>query len=659
MADPLSTLGFGVGVVSLILQITDECIKGYKYFTEAAEMSESYRYLRILVQIEQQRFLCFAMEAGLLYEGGKICATLRVNNALLKDVLLEINSLFRNYEKKNGKYVNIMGPGHIQWNDKGEPQTNLMELLCFPPANDTARSVPTGKQRFSLSKSLREVGSRTAVAARKLRSVFAEPKRLIWVKTDKEGFETLVNKLKDLNSFLISLLDTSRARKLENLVEMKYLELLQLRNDYESLRPFVRALDQDTRNYHDIRPPISLRGETSCFEAAIMEGRSDEAKRRHLQSLARLKIRHIELNQTEELENYSVPRKSTSLLLDLSMFTYSKESLGGYDTSRRSMAYWDNRSVWIEWIEKPLRQGIDRMSECQHDKRIVLLARLLSEEMPPDFRAPRCLGYVKSTTSSEESEFGLVYERSSGNKTETTLTTLRQLLGSRPKPSITARISLCSALADCLFNFHAVDWLHKGLKSDNILFFGSATDEGSLSMPYITGYDLSRPSEELEMTEKPPFDPLNDIYRHPHVQFGEAKNYYLKSHDMYSLGIVLIEIALWKPIEAILGIGDLMTIRPAELRGIREKLLGDLNHHSGSSYNVPTSGGSEYLSQVARKFGDSYRDIVVLCLNATKLETPEHKGENHASIKFRLGVSYKEQVIDKLRLMRDMLKGMY
>ncbi|KAI1495751.1 prion-inhibition and propagation-domain-containing protein [Biscogniauxia marginata] len=657
MADPLSALGLGIGVVSLILQMTDECIKGYKYFTEAAQMSESYRYLRILVQIEQQRFLSFAMEAGLLYEEGKICATLQVNKSILKDVLLEINSLFRNYEKKNGKYVNIMGRAHIPWNDKGEPQTNLMELLCFPPANDTG-SVSTGKQRFSLSTSLRRVGSRTAIAARKLRSVCAEPKRLIWVRIDKEGFETLVNKLKDLNSFLIGLLDTSRARKLENVVEMKYLELLQLRNDHESLRLFVKALDQDTQNYHNIDPPISLRGGNPYFEAAIMEGRADEAKRRHLRSLARLKIRHIELNQPEELEHYSLPCKPTTLLLDLSMFSYSNESRGGYDTNRRSIACWDNRSVWIEWIEKPLHQGTDRMSECQHDKRIVLLARLLSEDMPPDFRAPRCLGYVRSTTSSEESKFGIVYERSSGNKAETTLTTLRQLLDNRPKPSITARISLCSALADCLFSFHAVDWLHKGIKSDNVLFFGSVTDEGSLGMPYITGYDLSRPSDELEMTEKPLFDPLNDIYRHPYVQFGEAKNCYLKSHDMYSLGIVLIEIALWKPIEAILGIEDLMTIRPAELRGIREKLLGSSDYHSGSPHNA-TSGGSEYLSKVARKFGDSYHDIVVLCLNATKLETPAYKGENHASIKFRLGVLYKEQVMDKLRLTRDMLSGIY
>ncbi|KAI0601705.1 prion-inhibition and propagation-domain-containing protein [Biscogniauxia sp. FL1348] len=655
MADPVSVLGLGFGVVSLILQITDECIKGYKLFTEAAQMSESCEYLRILVQIEQQRFLSFANEAGLLHEEGRMCATLQVNEAILRDVLNAINLLFRSYEKKIVKYTKIMGPSQMPWNDQDEPQTSLLGLLSLPPS-DMERSVPTTARRCSLCQSLRRIGRRAAVAACKLQSVFTEPKRLIWAKIDKEELETLVNKLKDLNSFLIGLLDTSRARKLESMVEMKYLELLQLRDDYESLRPFVKALDQDTQNPHKIDPPISLRGGSSCFEAAIMQGRADEAKRQHLGNLARLKIRYMELNQLEEPGNDSLPCKSTTLLLDLSWFSFSNESLGGYDTSRRSMAYWGNRSVWIEWIEKPSRQGIAHMSEYQHETRIVLLARLLSEEMPRDFRAPRCLGYVKTTTYPEESKFGLVYERSSGNEADTTLTTLRQLLGNRPKPSITARMSLCSALADCLFSFHAVDWLHKGLKSDNILFFGSAADEESLSMPYITGYDLSRPSNELDMTEKPLFDPLNDIYRHPDVQFGEAKNYYHKSHDMYSLGIVLIEIAMWKPIEAILGIDDLTTICPAELRGIRSKLLGDSDYHYGLPPNLSNSGSSEYLSKVARKFGDSYHDIVVFCLNTTKLETPAHKGENRSSIKFRLGVQYKEEVVDKLRLTRDMLK---
>jgi hypothetical protein len=77
-------LGAAAGVTSLIIQITDECIKGlpdpnlrgscsslvgFKFYSEATNMPETYRYLRVRSQIEQQRFLNFALEAGIFVRG--------------------------------------------------------------------------------------------------------------------------------------------------------------------------------------------------------------------------------------------------------------------------------------------------------------------------------------------------------------------------------------------------------------------------------------------------------------------------------------------------------------------------------------------------------------------------------------------------------------
>ncbi|KAI1412810.1 prion-inhibition and propagation-domain-containing protein [Hypoxylon sp. FL1857] len=657
MADPLSTVGLGIGAVSLILQITDECIKRYKYFTEATQMSESYRHLRVRVQVEQQRFLSFAMEAGLLYADGKICATLQVNQLVLRDVLVEINSLFQTYEERNGRYVNIMGRNNVPWNDKGEPQTNLMELLCATPIDSSRdNELVEGKRHFSLSRGFRKVGDRTVTAARKLRIIFAEPRRLVWVSVDKEGFESLVSKLEDLNSFLIGLLDTSHARKVENTVEMSYLELLQLRDDVQSLGTLIRALDRDTKNHNKAQNPFlpTLYG-SSLFDAAIMERQADETKREYLKSLATLKIRHIEIDQPGVHEETPIPSGCTSMLLDFYSFDFCGNAPDIYDQERRSIASWKNRSVWVEWIERSSDCRGEHVVEAPSEERVALLTRLLYGEMPPGFRSPRCLGYVKSPRRQKELNFGIVFERPSEPDMESTLVTLRQLLVTRPKPPITARVSLCSAVADCLFSFHAVDWLHKGLRSDNVLFLSTGMAEQSLTAPFITGYDLSRPSDVPEMTEKPPFDPQSDIYRHPHAQFGEAKNYYRKSYDMYSLGVVLIEIALWKPIETILGFENLRTVKRKDLRGIRQRLLG-LGGDNGEEMNsASTPVGSEILAKVARKCGDSYRDIIEICLNANEVERPAYRGESQASIKSRLRTMFKEQVTEKLRLLKEVL----
>lgn len=622
-------------------------------------MSESYQYLRVRVQVEQQRFLSFAMEAGLLYDDNKICATLQVNHTVLEDVLIEIRSLFQTYEDLNGKYESIVGHRNVAWNDKSEPQTNLTNMLCVASVDATGADDSKEDERHSfLPRRIRKFGDRTVSTARKLRTVFAEPRRLVWVRIDQEGFKVLVDKLNDLNSFLIGLLDTSHAKKLEKDVEMSYLELLQLRNDVRSLGSLIEALDWDTEDHRENpKPYLPPSCGVSLSKASKVEREADGARRQYVKSLARLKIRHVEIDHWQGTDiSASISYKYTAMSLDFSSFTFSDASLHDHDPERRSIASWDNRSVWIEWVQQSPHYSRNYTTKSRPENRVLLLTRLLCEEIPPGFRSPRCLGYVTPPKLNEKLDFGMVFESPSGTDIESNLTTLRQLLGSRPKPSVTARVSLCSALADCLFGFHSVDWLHKGLRSNNILFFGTKISDLSLDMPYITGYDLSRPSYIPEMTEKPPFDPFCDIYRHPHAQCGRAKKYYRKSYDMYSLGIILLEIALWKPIEIILEIGDLKATKPRDLRSVQQ-LLGLSMGNDEVADVLSTKGGSECLAKVARKCGDSYRDVVEICLGANEVENPAYRGESHALMKSRLRTMFKHQVVERLRSMKEALSS--
>lgn len=68
------------------------------------------------------------------------------------------------------------------------------------------------------------------------------------------------------------------------------------------------------------------------------------------------------------------------------------------------------------------------------------------------------------------------------------------------------------------------------------------------------------------MTEKPGFDPSKDIYRHPNTQSSQTDGNYRKSYDVYSLGVVTIEDALWKRVEDIVGLEDLSKAKPHALR---------------------------------------------------------------------------------------------
>jgi hypothetical protein len=54
---------------------------------------------------------------------------------------------------------------------------------------------------------------------------------------------------------------------------------------------------------------------------------------------------------------------------------------------------------------------------------------------------------------------------------------------------------------------------------------------------------------------------------------AENRQYYRKTFDIYSLGIILLEIALWQPIHAIIGIANISNASPQATYQVRGKLL--------------------------------------------------------------------------------------
>lgn len=113
------------------------------------------------------------------------------------------------------------------------------------------------------------------------------------------------------------------------------------------------------------------------------------------------------------------------------------------------------------------------------------------------------------------------------------------------------------ALVESVEKLHAVNWLHKGLRSRNVIFFPPYSGDYDLSQPYLSGFDYSRPENADYWSESPPSMVAEDLYRHPAVQGGPREDSrgfgYQKQHDIYALGIILLEISYWKPIYSILG----------------------------------------------------------------------------------------------------------
>ncbi|WQF80918.1 Putative protein kinase-like domain superfamily [Colletotrichum destructivum] len=158
----------------------------------------------------------------------------------------------------------------------------------------------------------------------------------------------------------------------------------------------------------------------------------------------------------------------------------------------------------------------------------------------------------------------------------THMVSLRSLLVSDHQAQRTrdldARLGLARQLVASLFRLFEVSWLHKSLWSGNAVFFdpkiavsqkvsAEAQDVHKIPKPHLLGFDLSRRDASAELTEAVPSsmvevsrERVRRLCRHPDLS-SEARSgfypHYRRKHDAYSLGIMLLEIGLWCPIDKI------------------------------------------------------------------------------------------------------------
>lgn len=115
------------------------------------------------------------------------------------------------------------------------------------------------------------------------------------------------------------------------------------------------------------------------------------------------------------------------------------------------------------------------------------------------------------------------------------------LLIPRQNVSLNERFSLASLLARSVFFIHASNFVHKSIRPDNIIIFQDLTLERG--RPFLVGFERFRKDTTAtyrfgdELLER-------NLYRHPQRQGILPDEDFCMQHDIYSLGVVLLEIGL-------------------------------------------------------------------------------------------------------------------
>jgi hypothetical protein len=177
-------------------------------------------------------------------------------------------------------------------------------------------------------------------------------------------------------------------------------------------------------------------------------------------------------------------------------------------------------------------------------------------------------------------------------------------------PSVSARINLAVQIAQSISYFHTVGWMHKNLRSENVRFFAEDASsflgdgEGMLADPVLTGFTFARLDAADEVTDKPSVEPARDIYRHPGALYGAAARYQ-PLMDLYSLGVVLMEIAEWRPLGTLVKqVIDVKKVTVAPLTQLAEVKTW---------LCVAACGGKDAV-KVDFRMGKKYARAVRMCL---------------------------------------------
>ncbi|KAL8784510.1 MAG: hypothetical protein Q9195_009020 [Heterodermia aff. obscurata] len=240
------------------------------------------------------------------------------------------------------------------------------------------------------------------------------------------------------------------------------------------------------------------------------------------------------------------------------------------------------------------------------------LARVLAANDPSTSGLLTCQGVIKrparrsSTTPSwsptPSLSFDFVFE------VPTCLHTpklLRDLLVSRVPHPLDERFDLAKSLARSIMFVHTSGFVHKNVRPDTIIVFNSGTL--SLGKPYLIGFERFRP---LASGTNRQGDTLweRNLYRHPRRQGVCPEDYYKMQHDIYSLGICLLEIGLWTSFV----IPDDFGFQPGPALSINQAL--SMKDKVKAAFDIKRQLTDMALTALPLSMGTRYANLVVACL---------------------------------------------
>jgi hypothetical protein len=340
--------------------------------------------------------------------------------------------------------------------------------------------------------------------------------RLWWAAVDKDKISQLAADVQSLVRGLWEVLDPWRQDDLFSSTKRLEFHLVALNDKFDQLSSLADAFNTprgSTNLSNFTLQTISVSAEVKALRVGLDEGEVHSINAPIRQTL----LKKLKPLASLKLANFKPPKKD--------------ETMG--------LVEYDGEVVFVE------RKLIDRMLRSKIMPRAENIAALLNLPKEETFRTLTCNGNIE-----DDGMISFVFNHPTPNQNREpkSLLELFSANGGIEPPSLIVRIRLALRIARTIQSTHRAGWLHKNVRSENILFFQSKiiTDPSDiLDGPFLVGFSFARADSPTEISEQPSADPKHDIYRHP-AALGEPTESFSAIMDAYFLGTVLLEIAEWR-----------------------------------------------------------------------------------------------------------------
>jgi hypothetical protein len=241
------------------------------------------------------------------------------------------------------------------------------------------------------------------------------------------------------------------------------------------------------------------------------------------------------------------------------------------------------------------------------------LARLLSKVDPSTFSLLCCHGVTKivdenGTVLQFQFIFGIPPSLRNPRA-------LRDLLLTSGRQPLEEAFQLAKQLARSVMFVHTAGFVHKNIRPETILVF---QDEKSVLGPsFLVGFERFRP-EAAGTNFQDDSSWETNLYRHPRRQGVCPEDIHIMQHDIYSLGVCLLEVGLW---------GSFVCPDGANRKPGPELEIADamtLKDKVKAAFSIKRILVEMAKSRLPSRMGTKYTSLVVSCLTCLDPDETNH-----------------------------------